>query len=878
MKKVIFLSIILFLFFLFISPEFSSGGEPPNEPILRIETEVHTAVINRIGIDAENRYIVTGSDDKTIRVWDLSDGRLIRIIRPPIGDGDEGKIYAIALSPDGNTIAGAGWTKASEGFHNIYLFDLKTGSLIKRLTGFPNVIDQLSYSKDGRFLVVGLGRDNGIRIYKTSDYSLVAEDKDYGFDIYGTDFDKYGRLVTSSYDGYIRLYDSSFKLIAKKKARSGSRPFQVSFSPQGKIAVGLEDVVAVDILSGKDLEYLYSPDTTGIDGSLGRASWSSDGRSLYAGGKFQKKFDGIWQFAIRRWSAEGRGQYIDFPVSANTLMHIIPLKDGGIAFGAYDPAFGVINEMNERVLFISPSIADYRGLLENLLVSYEGETIQFGYETWGASPARFSVVNRILESEPLSPEPGLKPPLITGIDITDWEDTYEPKLNRVVLKLDEYEKCRSLAISPDKNSFLLGAEWSLRAYDKNGNEKWNISTPSVAWAVNISGNGKVAVAAFGDGTIRWFRMSDGKELLTLFPHKDKRKWVASAGSEELIGWHINNGKDQSADFFPASRFRSTYYRADIIEKVLKTVDEDEAILLADKESGRGKQETSIQKILPPIVAIVSPSDSSEVSSTQITVRFTIRTPSGEPITGIKALVDGRPVSAQRGVSIKPKGDDIREIEVTIPERDSVVSIIAENIYSASEPATITLKWRGKKEEKFVIKPKLYALAIGVSKYEDKDLALNFPAKDAVDFANAVTKQKGELYREVVVKVLTDEKATKDNILDGLEWLEQEVTSKDVAMLFIAGHGVNDPTGNYYFLPVDADSDKLKRTGVVFSEIKTTIASLAGKTIMFVDTCYSGNVMGTRKTDSNNNKATDHNRLSCGSKEVKGCFLYIGQEG
>ncbi|MBI4824487.1 MAG: caspase family protein, partial [Nitrospirae bacterium] len=48
------------------------------------------------------------------------------------------------------------------------------------------------------------------------------------------------------------------------------------------------------------------------------------------------------------------------------------------------------------------------------------------------------------------------------------------------------------------------------------------------------------------------------------------------------------------------------------------------------------------------------------------------------------------------------------------------------------------------------------------------------------------------------------------------------------------------------LPVDADSDKLKRTGVVFSEIKTTIASLAGKTIMFVDTCYSGNVMGTRR--------------------------------
>ena len=45
---------------------------PTTEPILRIETEMHTAVIGRIGIDGENRYLVTASDDKTARVWELS--------------------------------------------------------------------------------------------------------------------------------------------------------------------------------------------------------------------------------------------------------------------------------------------------------------------------------------------------------------------------------------------------------------------------------------------------------------------------------------------------------------------------------------------------------------------------------------------------------------------------------------------------------------------------------------------------------------------------------------------------------------------------------------------------------------------------------------
>jgi uncharacterized caspase-like protein len=224
----------------------------------------------------------------------------------------------------------------------------------------------------------------------------------------------------------------------------------------------------------------------------------------------------------------------------------------------------------------------------------------------------------------------------------------------------------------------------------------------------------------------------------------------------------------------------------------------------------------------------------------------IRNPSGEPVTGIRALVDGRPAATQRGITIMPKGEDIREIRVVMPERDAEISIIAENKYSTSEPATVRVKWKGAKKDEFVIKPRLYVLAIGVSKYEDKSLALAFAAKDAKDFADAVTRQKEGLYRDVVVKALTDERASKDEILDGLEWLQRETTSKDVAMVFLAGHGVNDPSGVYYFLPVNVNTERLKRTGVAFSDIKNTVASLAGKTILFVDTCHSGNIMGARR--------------------------------
>ena len=103
-----------------------------------------------------------------------------------------------------------------------------------------------------------------------------------------------------------------------------------------------------------------------------------------------------------------------------------------------------------------------------------------------------------------------------------------------------------------------------------------------------------------------------------------------------------------------------------------------------------------------------------------------------------------------------------------------------------------------KKGEFSAKSKLYIIAVGVSKYEDKRLTLNFAGKGAADFASVMESQKGGLYRDVMMKVLTDGKAVKDEILDGLDWLRKETTSKDVAIVFLAGHGVNDPGGIYFF--------------------------------------------------------------------------------
>jgi uncharacterized caspase-like protein len=215
------------------------------------------------------------------------------------------------------------------------------------------------------------------------------------------------------------------------------------------------------------------------------------------------------------------------------------------------------------------------------------------------------------------------------------------------------------------------------------------------------------------------------------------------------------------------------------------------------------------------------------------------------VTTIKGLVDGRPIIQTRGLQIVGNEDLVQELQLPVPQHDSTVAIIAENRYAASEPATATLRWGGTADIQ-VGKPKLYVLAIGISRYEETRLSLGLAAKDAEDFAAALQRQQGSLYREVAVRLLTDAMATKGNILDGLEWLERQTTSKDVATVFLAGHGVNDRNGDYYFLPTDADTERLKRTGVAFTDLKNTVTALPGKVLFFIDTCHAGNIMGQRR--------------------------------
>ncbi|MBK7000377.1 MAG: caspase family protein [Rhodoferax sp.] len=859
------LGFCLLLALLTLHTPHAQAGEPPTQPMLRIEAGMHTAMINRIATDAAGRFAVTASNDKTTRVWDTASGQLLHVLRPPMGTGDEGKLYAVALSPDGSTVAVAGWTKlGSDSGSTVYLFDRSSGQLQRRLSGLPNVILHLAFSPDGRWLAATLG-DKGVRVWDWRQNAPALADSAYAAQSYGAHWSRSGQLATTSYDGKLRVYQvqaSTLKKLAQTEAPGGKKPYSIAFAPDGRsLAVGYADSTRVDVLDAATLAWQFSPDTQGVEnGNLGRVAWSSDGQTLVAAGRWD--VDG--RYPVRRWAQAGRGTAQDTPTVSSTVMHLAPLPRGGWLVAGADPAWGVLSASGNWQSRGAPPVADLRGSRgDAFLLGSDARQVQFGFEQWGKQPHWLDLRARKLSAGTLGKDTNPVSPRTTDLTIEGWIHTTTPTLNGQPLKLLTYETARSLAISLDASSFVLGAEWSLRLFARDGQQRWEQPVPSAVWGVNIPPSGQVVVAAYADGTIRWHRLRDGQELLAFFPHADRKRWVlwtpsgyydASPGAEELIGWHVNRGQNQAADFFPASRFRSRFYRPDVIDRILDTLDEAEALKQADQVANRKPEApVAVTQVLPPVVDVLSSAEISTASST-VAIKVQGRSAADAPVTGWRVRVNGQAVSDARGLG-RQDGPGERSFSVNVPPQDSEIQIFAENRHGVSTPATVRVRWTGAAAQTvaalpagggFQIQPKLYVLAVGVAVYQHKDISpLGLPAKDASDFVSAMQRQKGKLYREVEVKLLTDGNATRDDVIDGLDWLQKQVTQHDVGMVFIAGHGTNDPTQGYTYLPVNADPDKLRRTGVAMDEFKKTLSALPGKALFFFDTCHAGNVLGAR---------------------------------
>jgi WD40 repeat protein len=822
---------------------------PPTEPIPRIEAGMHNAPIRRIGVDASCRLMVTGSEDKTARLWALPEQgvgapKLLHVLRVPIGPGHDGKIFAVALSPDGRFVAAGGWNR-SGGDHWVYVFDAATGKLIRRLGKLNNVILHLTWSADGRYLAATLGGGEGLRVWETAGWSLVGYDRNYGGkDSYGAAFDATGKLYTVAYDGLLRRYGSDFKLEGKQATLGGKQPYSVAVHPNGdRVVVGFFESTAVEVYRAEDLQRLFAAETADVcNGDLGKVAWSADGARLYAGGKYRAEDDRL----VRIWDEEGRGKGRDVAVARNTIMHLLPCRDK-IAVGTADPAFGLLSLDGKKLIWQESASPDMRGKLRsNFTVSDDGSKIRFdlGYDK---SPVLFDLSVGRPTDQP-QPAAGLAEPDTKSLNLSDWVNNTTPKLDGKPLGLEIYEFARSVAIAPGADRFVLGTEWYIRAYDKTGKELWSKPGPGIAWGVNIQRDGKFVVVAYGDGTIRWLRLSDGEEVLALFVNAQTREWVlwtpqgyyaSSVAGDQNIGWQLNTGWEQAGEFVTAAQLKKHFYRPDVIKRAFDLADADAAV----REAGlSGFKLADLTNHTPPKFRIADPGDKSRAGRSPVPVKLELAA-TDDPVTGFDVTVNGRQVTprAVRDLPLTTESQ-IRALNIPLEKGENHIQVTAHNTVGDSvQDLLVYLDREGVLDQK----GKLFILAIGVDKYPKFDAIhwLHYAAADARLLLDTLTNKAGPLHTEVRAKLLVtggDTPPTKANIEDALLFFH-DAGPDDTVVLFLAGHGENEGA-DYLFMPQDAEEVDKKyfrpSTVVKWSVLQQALQDAQGIRMMFVDTCHS----------------------------------------
>jgi hypothetical protein len=338
----------------------------------------------------------------------------------------------------------------------------------------------------------------------------------------------------------------------------------------------------VDLLDGHSLAILMAPDMAGVRDGYGLAvvAWSRDGETLAGGGS------SFGNFPVFSWSQGGAGPRKLLAETKDTVQALValPNRDFLVADQARLTRLG--SDGARRWTQQSP-IADFRGQADRLTVSADGARVGFGYESSLASPALFNMAIRTLLLG-WNFDDELAVANQTNLNIENWfNNSYPPTLDGKMLGLEPFETSRSLAIHPSGKSFVLGTEWMLRAYDTQGAPLWSRPAPDAVWAVNITGDGRLVVAAYGDGTIRWHRMADGAELLAFMPFADRTNWVAwtpegfyaaSAGAQGVLRWHVNNGWEP-ADSVAVEDIPGSY-RPEVLPLVLQELETPRALGLA----------------------------------------------------------------------------------------------------------------------------------------------------------------------------------------------------------------------------------------------------------------------------------------------------------
>jgi WD40 repeat protein len=684
----------------------AAAKSPADAPLPMLDTGGHMAIIKGIAFTPDGRQLVSASDDKTIRVWDLASGKTVRTIRGESAPGEVGKVFAMALSPDGKWLAAGGWLADYTGGNlqdvaAIRLYEFASGKLVALLKGHGDAVVGLAFSRDGSRLISGSGGgdttailwDTGLRGgARAAEPKLLHRLEGHKAEILAVGFSPDGsRAVTGSGDYDLRLWRVADGKEIAHMTGDGDKVRSLAVAPDGVIASGYwsGEIRLWDGRDGRFLRILASQRT-----SVGSLSFSPDGKLLLSGsaegpsgsgndchvydvatGNEIVTYNGHDNIVVAtafspdgRWAATGGGSNEEIHLWDPHTGSPRPGPDGqplrltgqglpvlGAGFSADGWRIGWGN------LSVYQGQHNDRGPLEQALALPLGEgalgapvalakaeagAFRRAQASFGGSPGSFDGFSLISRAGGDYGYDAILDILKDGRAVASIERDETNGLDH-----------RSYSFTPDGETVISGGgNGVLTAYDRAGNKLGDfVGHEGVVLAVAPSPDGRFLVSGSADQTVRLWNLKTRELLVTLFRGGDG-EWVmftpqgfytSSPAGARLIGWQINHGPEHEAEYVAAAQLREHLNRPDIVARAIQLASAEEAVRQAH---GADFKIADLLAKPVPRLRILSPEAGAALKGghAQITVKLE---PTPDPVKLLRVQVNGRQVA-----ETKPRSD------------------------------------------------------------------------------------------------------------------------------------------------------------------------------------------------------------------------------